>query len=229
MSPEISSEIAQAIVLDRIGRHRLSLPGPNGDTAMTGTEKYTATEIADIICKAQGLTLGYHTELHNRLKYVAKRGMLRDGKAVDGRGTLAFPKLEIFRAAVFVELIGLAMDVRALTAVNDAADRLNAYWGPIATSGCDASYSQGGLKDAVRSSEFDLGGDYWFLKIWRVNPGRIDPEYIKAAFVPGKIKDEELWGNSKADEILGRKPTRAHVSVDLSILFRPIVKLVNGF
>lgn len=204
---------------------------------MNGTEKYTATEIADIICQAQGLSLGYHTELHNRLKYIAKRGMLRDGKAVDGRGTLAFPKLEIFRAAVFVELIGLAMDVRALSAVNDAASRMRAYKDVFSQSSAfrnddgrqtGETYSQGGLKDAIFSAYLGGKRHKWLLKIWRVNPGKLDPECIKAEFVPDIVTESELWANTQADEILGRQPTRAHVSVDLFELFNPITKIVFG-
>ena len=48
---------------------------------MTDTDDFTATEIAEKICAAQELTLGDNTALHNRLKYIAKRGVLKNGRA----------------------------------------------------------------------------------------------------------------------------------------------------
>lgn len=190
---------------------------------MTLTEEFTATEIAEKICAAQELTLGDNTVLHNRLKYIAKRGVLKNGRTVDGRGTLAFAKLELFRAAVFVELIGLAMDVRALEAVTDnAAKKFNVLAPSQDVPG--GSVSRGGLLDAINGV---AAGEQWFLKLWRVNPGLLDPEHIAAAFVPETVSDSDLWGNAKVDATHKRKPSRAHVTVDLTALFDPIIKLVG--
>lgn len=190
---------------------------------MTDTEEYTATEIAEKICAAQELTLGDNTALHNRLKYIAKRGVLKNGRAVDGRGTLAFAKLEVFRAAVFVELIGLAMDFRALEAVtNNAATKFAVLAASQKVPG--GSLSRGGLVDAINGV---AAGEQWFLKLWRVNPGLMDPEHIAAAFVPEEVTDAQLWDNADLDKRLGRKPSRAHVTVDLTALFLPIIELVG--
>lgn len=190
---------------------------------MTDTADYTATEIAEKICSAQELTLGDNTALHNRLKYIAKRGILKPARTVDGRGTLAFAKLELFRAAVFVELIGLAMDVRALEAVtNNAAKKFNVLAPSQKVPG--GSLSRGGLVDAINGV---AAGEQWFLKLWRVNPGLMDPEHIAAAFVPTEVEDAQLWANTGLDSKLGRKPSRVHVTVDLTALFRPLIELVG--
>ncbi len=191
---------------------------------MTDSAEFTATEIAEKICAAQELTLGDNTALHNRLKYIAKRGVLKNGRSIDGRGTLAFGKLELFRAAVFVELIGLAMDVRALEAVTDsAAKKFNVLAPSQDVPG--GSVSRGGLLDAINGV---AAGEQWFLKLWRVNPGFLDAEYIAAAFVPETVADSDLWGNAKVDEIQKRKPSRMYVTVDLTALFEPIIKLVGA-
>lgn len=191
---------------------------------MNQTEEYTATEIAEKICATQELTLGDNTALHNRLKYIAKRGVLQNGRAVDGRGTLAFAKLELFRAAVFLELIGLAMDVRALEAVTNAATEKPQNHGTTSQKVSGGYLSRGGLADAINGV---AAGEQWFLKLWRVNPGHTDPEHIKAAFVPDTVVDKQLWGSNKVDSALGRQPSRAHVTVDLTALFLPIIELVG--
>lgn len=190
---------------------------------MTKIEEFTATEIAEVICKAQELTLGDNAALHNRLKYIAKRGILKPARTVDGRGTLAFAKLEVFRAAVFVELIGLAMDARALEAVTaNAAKRFDVSGPSQKVSG--GAVSRGGLVDAISGVE---AGEQWFLKMWRVNPGLVDPEHIKAAFVHESTPDEKLWATPSLDKKMKRQPSRVHVTVDLTALFRPIIKLVG--
>lgn len=191
---------------------------------MNQIEEYTATEIAEKICDAQKLTLGDNTALHNRLKYIAKRGVLKNGRAIDGRGTLAFGKLELFRAAIFVELIGLAMDVRALDAVTaNAATRFDASAPSQRVPG--GRQSRGGLIDAIRGV---AAGEQWFLKLWRVNPGILEPEHIKAAFVRDKEDGKEPWDSAKVDLVHQRQPSRAHVTVDLTALFGPIIGLVGA-
>lgn len=131
----------------------------------------------------------------------------------------AFGKREVFRAAVFVELIGLAMDVRALEAVtNAAASRFDHQSDTQRVEG--GSISHGGLVDAINGI---AAGEKWFLKIWRVNPGLLDPEHIAAAFV----KDGSAWENTQDNSIQKRQPSRAHVTVDLTSLFAPIIKLIG--
>lgn len=188
--------------------------------------EFTATEIAELLAAADNLRLADHTNIHNRVKYLAKREILKPSRRIDARGTLAFTGPEVFRAAVLVDLVGLAMDVRALEAVNDAATKHFIVPGGFAPSQrYDGGYvSHGGLADAVQGV---AQGESWFLKVWRVNPGYPEfgyPEEIRAAFVYGE--GLPMW-NEQAQQAQGRKPTRVHVTVDLVECWSRLIPLVG--
>lgn len=187
--------------------------------------EYTATEIANVLCEAENLELANHAQIHNRLKYIAKRGILTVSRELDKRGTLAFAPLEIYRAAVLCELIGLAIDTRTLAVVLESAARhfpLVAEAPSLRKDGYNLS--RGGLRDAVNGA---AQGEAWFLKIWRVNPSREEGEGVRAEFVYQDVPICKLEGDAELAAIRGRKPSRTFVSVDLSALFTPIIKLVG--
>ena len=48
---------------------------------------YTVTDIAEEICRADDLRLGDHAIAHSQVRNAVRRGMLRDGKVIDKRGT----------------------------------------------------------------------------------------------------------------------------------------------
>ena len=58
-----------------------------------------------------------------RVRNIAAKGLLQNGKVVDGKGTVAFPALEVYRARILNALSDLAMDVRALREAVEAAGR----------------------------------------------------------------------------------------------------------
>lgn len=196
--------------------------------------EFTATEIAEALCKADGLQLAAHSTIYNRVKYLAKREILVPTRRLDARGTLAFGPLEVYRAAVFCELVGLAMDVRALDAVKAAA---TAHFEGNAAAPSQmikgGRYSRGALQDAVKGV---AAGEEWSLKLWRVNPGlrivsdqhgtgvELSPEKIDAAYVWAGAGP--LW-SPRIDAIFQRKPTRALLSVDLQECFRDLIPIAG--
>lgn len=190
---------------------------------MNRTE-YTATEIAETLCTSQGLELGDQSQLYFRVKYIAKREMLTAARTIDKRGTLAFAPLEVYRAAMLNELVGLAIDVRVLTVALEAATSKFPIPGiPAAPSllANEQRESNGGLRDAIRGA---AQGEGWFLKIWRVNPSNLAGEAVRATIVWGDHPIKDLEGFDKDS---GGSPSRAHVSVDLTAIFAPLIKLVG--
>jgi hypothetical protein len=191
--------------------------------------EFTATEIAEVLAKANDLVLADHSAMHHRIKYLAKKELLVPTRRLDARGTLAFGPLEPFRAAVFVELLGMAMDARAFEPVN-AATMQHFEGDELAPSQkVGSGYRSGGaLKDAVKGV---AAGEPWFLKLWRMNPGlqlnegewEPAPESIRAAFVYG---DKPLWSD-KVDAAFMRKPTRTVLSIDLQACFAPLIDLIG--
>lgn len=187
--------------------------------------EYTATEIANLLCEAEDLDLANHTQLHNRLKYIAKRKILEASRELDKRGTLAFAPLEVYRAAVLCELIGLAIDARTLSVVVDAAGAQHPLThNAPSMKGSGFSHSRGGLWNAVRGT---AQGEDWFLKVWRVNPSHSEGEDVRAQFVYGDAPICDLEGDKEVAALQGRKPSRSHVSVNLKPLFAPIIELIG--
>lgn len=186
--------------------------------------EYTATEIAETLCASQGLELGDQSQLYFRIKYIAKREMLSAARTIDKRGTFAFAPLEVYRAAMLNELVGLAIDVRVLKVVLEAATSTFPIPGaPVAPSlmATGARTSHGGLRDAIRGI---AAGEDWFLKIWRVNPSNVAGETVRAAIVCGDLPVKDIEGFDKDS---GGSPSRAHVSVDLTAIFAPLIGLVG--
>ena len=62
-------------------------------------DQYTASRIHEILCQADGLDPTEQPALLNRIRYLAKRGLLRNGRRVDDRGTLAY------RAVLFADRV----------------------------------------------------------------------------------------------------------------------------
>src|SRR5690349_13060955 len=114
-------------------------------------KKYTASAIFDIYCEANALKPAEFSELLTRARYLAKNGLLLDGVKVDDRGTYAFPPIEVYRAAIYLELSPLGMDIRAFRPFTDAAARrFSLELEPPASMKIDgATQSRGGLWDSI--------------------------------------------------------------------------------
>ena len=82
--------------------------------------RYTVSEIADIICQADGLVSDDYRQAYSQLRQALRREMMPGGEVVDARGTLAFAPLEIYRA----RLINALMDFRIpLPAIEEVLSR----------------------------------------------------------------------------------------------------------
>ncbi|MCM2562500.1 hypothetical protein M8756_10105 [Lutimaribacter sp. EGI FJ00015] len=181
---------------------------------------YTVTEISHLICEADGLTDREDMKItHERVRHLAKRGFLNNGQAIDERGTLVFPEAEVFHAAVLCDLLSIDMGAPVLRKVTEAAEALPLLdvdqWAP-SQRGDELRRSFGGLLDAIRGA---AAGERWGLTIRQEQPGRSVPAQVHAAFgwldAPGGNGDDVA-------AILGRKPNRLRVVLELTELFTAI-------
>lgn len=181
---------------------------------------YTLTEISQILCEADGLVDRKDRKItHERVRHLAKRGFLRDGEEIDDRGTKVFPEIEVFHAAVLCDLLSMDMGAPVLRKVTAAAEAqptlLPDQWAP-SQRGDGFSRSDGGLMDAVRGA---AAGERWGLTIRQEQPGRAVAAQVIAAF--GWLDAPQADGD-EVDAILGRKPNRLRVLLELHDLFTAI-------
>ena len=186
---------------------------------------FTASAIHDAFCKANGLDPKKSPSILNRIRYLAKRGLLLNGTVVDERGTFAFELLELFRAAIYTELAGLTMDIRAFAPIGGAAARRHTSGLHIPRSmKFEGGFrSRGGLWDSIHGV---AQGEAWSLVIRLVRPGISSEGGLVAEFVceDASISDDEM---QEVDNIIGRDSVRTRVSVDLTALFEPLIKIVG--
>lgn len=189
------------------------------------TNLYTASQIHEIYCSANGMAAKEHSAALNRFRYMAKRGLLSEGSVVDQRGTYAFPKLEVYRAVLYMELAGLTMDLRAFAPIGEAAARefSGKSDAPPSLRFDGGIRSCGGLKDSINGVAQD---EPWLLTVKLQQPGFVDNGRLKAEFhFEDKLSPEQE--EIEADKILGRNSSRAKVIVDLKILFAPIIASIG--
>lgn len=186
---------------------------------------YTASQMFDVVCKANDLVPDQHQSILTKLRYMAKRRILLNGTVLDERGTYAFPVIELFRAAINLELAGLAMDVRALEPVVAAAGRRHpdGLDVPESMKRDGAWTSRGGLWDAIHGV---AQGEQWTLRVELKRPGRDREGGIAAAFVCDDIEHEKA-DSGLVDEILGQGPAWTRLTVDLTELFLPLIEIVG--
>ena len=186
---------------------------------------YTATEITHILCEADGLTDREDWRVtHERVRHLSKRGLLRNGEQIDGRGKMAFPEIEVFHAAVLCDLQSFDMSAHLLRKVTEAADALpmldEGDWAP-SQMGDGVRRSDGGLKDAVRGT---AAGECWGLTIRQDQPGRAVPAQVTAVF--GWL-DKHPTDEAAIAALLGRAPNRLRLLLDLTDHFAAIHELLG--
>lgn len=189
------------------------------------TELYTASRMHEAYCQASGLDPKDHDSILNRFRYMAKRGLLGEGTVVDERKTLAFPKIEVFRAAIYTELAGMAMDLRAFEPIVEAAERRHPAGQEVPPSMKTSGgwTSRGGLLDAINGI---AQGEHWVLQIELKRPGVSTSGGVFADFVCEDLEPSKER-SSTTDEILGRAAVRTRASVDLTDLFGPLIEIVG--
>jgi hypothetical protein len=186
---------------------------------------YTASQIHEIYCSANGMVSKEYNAALNRFRYMAKRGLLSEGSVVDQRGTYAFPKVEVYRAVLYMELAGLTMDLRAFAPIGEAAARdfSGKSDAPPSMRFDGGIRSYGGLKDAINGVAQD---ERWLLSVELQQPGFVENGRLKAEF-----HFEDTFSSEReeieANKILGRTSSRAKVIVDLKMLFTPIIAFIG--
>jgi len=185
---------------------------------------YTATEIAGVICQSERLTLQDHTDIHNRVRYIAKQGHLSDGERIDARGTLAFAPLEVYRAAIYCEFMALGLDIRSLRHVVSAATRRHDHSNtkPPSQKVEGGWLSFGGLRDSIIGVR---AGEKWLLILQLQMPGHADGGGLVADFVWEEAQDLALEERVRA--ITGRAATRVWATLDLTRLYNGILPQVE--
>ncbi|MCZ4367047.1 hypothetical protein [Sulfitobacter dubius] len=177
----------------------------------------TATEIADLLSAAEWAKLDQRAELHNRVRYLAKKGLLRDAQTQDNRGTLAFPNIEIYRAAIFVALLELSMDAKT---VSDALLKADRSFLPVPVpsaldeNGAGYHFANSGLHAAVRGVQSD---ENWLLEISSLRSGINTKKQLMCRFVCRDV--ESPVDEGKIDRAAGRRPSATKVRVNLNYLF----------
>lgn len=191
-------------------------------------ELYTVTEIADRICRADGLRLSDHAQMHSFVKNCVRRNLLEQGQTVDARGTWAFPMLEVYRARILSTFARFAMDIanyetalaRALsnsTPAHDAKD-----W-PKRTK-VEGGSNWRGLRDIV---EGVAAGERWILRARLYRAGYTTAAGVKLQFVWLDSRDQEVLAEDAArnDENFGTGKPQAEFTFDLNELFAGLPKL----
>ena len=186
-------------------------------------DRFTVTEIADLICRADGLTLSDHGRAHHQVTNAVRRGLLKDGETIDRRGTVAFPLLEVYRARIIKAFADLSID---MVFVRDALERA-ALSGSLSFDEAERPermrteggwYSRGPLVDAI---EGVAAGEAWELRLRLRAPGlgggqsRVDARFVWLDR-PEKTTD-------RVEALKG--PVQAEVRLDLTNLFRGLPAL----
>jgi len=189
-------------------------------------EKFTATQIGEIICDAWGLEQGARNNLQHKVRYTAKKGYLRNGTKADARGTLEFPKSEVFRAAIFCEFLEADADINRIGEAINHAERFTPTVNPAsarAPKGGGFEYSGGGLAVAVRGV---AACENWRFIVSRARSPLADGKAIYGRYLWSG--EDESDDDSKALSIFYGKPHAALIQeVDLNAAFGDIIKKIG--
>ncbi|RCW84121.1 hypothetical protein [Paracoccus lutimaris] len=186
-------------------------------------DQFSASRIGEVLADALEFATDDRDNLQHRVRYLAKKGHLKHGREVDGRGTLHFPKSEVYRAAILCEFLSLSMDMKIATEVLRKAERYN----PIGEQPDSARIEggggyiyQGGLSTAVRGV---ASGEQWTLKLTLQRSGYMSDAGIAARYVSPRETSVDV------DRLFGRARSATIVSIDLTALFEKIVPVVGKF
>lgn len=189
---------------------------------------FTVTEIANRICKADGLRLSDHAQMHSFVKNCVRRGLLENGQTVDERGTKAFPTIEIYRARVLSTFARFAMDIAAYEdglkqALRNSQPANSTQNWPNRTKK-SGGWHWRGLRDIV---EGVAAGERWKLRARLYRAGYTTDAGVRLSF---EWQDNPELANAGAtqgrvDEILGTGAPQAEFLFDLNALFAGLPKL----
>jgi hypothetical protein len=186
-------------------------------------DQFSATRIGEILADALEFAADARQNLQHRVRYLAKKEHLQHGCEVDGRGTLHFPKSEVYRAAILCEFLSLSMDMKIATEVLRKAERYNPSGeqpDSARIEGGGGYIYHGGLSTAVRGV---AAGEQWTLILTLQRSGYMSDAGIAARYVSPKEASVNV------DRLFGRAPAATIVAIDLTALFAKIVPIVGKF
>jgi hypothetical protein len=189
--------------------------------------EFTSTEIAHCLCAADALDEGSHPEITRRVKHLSERKVLQPLRAIDARGTFVFARLEVFRAALACEIMGLGFFAPAIDTAFKAASFDHPAGGPVAPSRLTEAgvLSRGGLRNAIAGI---AAGEDWNLHIWRQPPGLLTPEALRAAYAWAEVSADDVTALSRASVAEGVRPVRSRAVIALRPIFEPLLSIVGN-
>jgi hypothetical protein len=186
-------------------------------------DQFSASQIGEILADALEVSTEARNNLQHRVRYLAKKNYLKEGRKIDQRGTLQFPTSEVYRAAILCEFLNLSMDMKIAIGILERAERFNPI-GELPESARikdGGGYTfHGGLSDAVRGIAF---GEKWKLIVTLQRSGYESDAGIAARYVSPKESSVNV------DRLFGRAAAATIVAIDLTALFEKIVPVVGKF
>ena len=126
--------------------------------------RLTATQIGDILVAALEVRAEDKSNLHHRVRYLAKKQYLGDGRTIDNRGTQDFPTSEVYRAALLCEFLAFSIDVKVASTVLKQAEkgfRLNIRNYPVSARR-DGGWAFSDWLDTILNG-INYGETWWLL------------------------------------------------------------------
>lgn len=181
-------------------------------------ERLTATKIAEILAAALEVQIEDKDNFHHRVRYLAKKKYLHNGREIDKRGTLDFPVTEVYRAAILCEFLAFSMDIKvASAALKQAEDDFRPRVGNFphsARKGGGWAFSDC-LNTVLRGIE---AGEVWWLVVELRRSGTSDGAGLVGRYAHSEEERTDV------DAIFGRAPAATVLRVNLSTLYGKILE-----
>jgi hypothetical protein len=196
--------------------------------------RFTVADIAEAICRADGIEVRDHALVTKTIRNIANRGvtdskakrtvMLRGGEETeDGRGTRTFPAMEVFRVSLILEMLSLAMDGRAVSAMDIASGKpTNPFERSPALIDRNGG-STGQFDDAIYGV---AKGELWFFEIKLHRASAKHPMSFSARFFQEDFAQTEQ-DNKAIESFFGARPVRTRVTINLKELWTGLVEQVG--
>lgn len=180
--------------------------------------RLTATQIAEILAAALEVQDEDKENLHHRVRYLAKKHYLRDGRTIDKRGTLDFPTSEVYRAAILCEFLAYSIDVKVASA---ALEQAEADYRPGVANYPASAKRDGGwaFSDVLGTALQGIrAGEDWWLIVELRRSGTSDGAGLVGRYAHSEEERTDV------DAIFGRAPAATVLRVSLTKLYGNIME-----
>ena len=181
-------------------------------------DRRTATQIAEILAVALEVQEEDKENLHHRVRYLAKKHYLHDGRTIDKRGTLDFPISEVFRAALLCEFLAFSIDVKVASAALKQAE--TAYRPGVGNYPASAKKEGGWAFSDTLSTVLQgvRAGEDWWLVVELRRSGTSDGAGLVGRYAHSEEERTDV------DAIFGRAPAATVLRVSLTKLYGNIME-----